>query len=363
MEQMKNNKNMTLTRATGMGSVQTIYATKANIEAIKTFIGGKATGKTTTTARALKTRGMANLNMAFGFVGKMRQWKRKNIHRIATDATLLQKEINKSFGLLPPPVKGVVASMANDLLKKKEQKKATPEIIEVRPVTTWGESEMGLAEDFQEGEQYADAGSESGSGVDDWEELADDDEFETPVVAPTLEKIELESPPQVEPETVPTTTVRGWNVEVVKAEELSKEFRMANPPLAASRTPSPQPYQMTKIIIGPRTNQKDRRKNPKTIVVDPREVKAPAAVQRTRAFEKLKKPVKLEKTRPCRHVLNKKTCRHGAKCKFAHCASELCLVECAFGKTCRKGIACTYFHPERETRCQFIRRCFPTLPQ
>ena len=349
---------MTLTRATGTGSVQTIYNTKANMTTIKAFIDGKATGKTTTTAKALKTRGMANLNMAFGFVGNVRQWRRKNIHRIATDATLLQKEINKSFGLLPPPVKGVVASMANDLLTKKEQKKATPEIVEVRPVTTWGESEMGLAEDFQEGDQYCDGTiSDNGSGVDDWEELADDEDA-PPVV---VEKIEAVDTDKVVEKPLPTT--RGWNVEVVKPVELSKEFRVANPPLSASRTPSPQPYQMRKIVIGPRTNQKDRRKNPKTIVVDPREVKAPAAVQRTRAFEKLKKPVKLEKTRPCRHVLAKKTCRHGARCKFAHCASELCLVECAFGKTCRKGMSCTYFHPERETKCQFIKRCFPTPPQ
>ena len=358
MEQMKINKNMTLTRATGTGSVQTIYNTKANIEAIKTFINGKATGKTTTTAKALKTRGMANLNMAFGFVGKMRQWKRKNIHRIATDATLLSRELSKELTVIPPPVRGVVASMANDLLKKKELKKATPEIIEVRPVTTWGESEMGLAEDFQEGDQYADTNSDGGSGVDDWEELADDDEFVSP---PKVEKVELETP-EVEVEK-PAFTTRGWNVEVVKAVELSKEFRMENPPLAASRTPSPPPMRLKKIVMIDRPNQKDRRKNPKTIVIDPREAKAPAAVQRTRAFEKLKKPVKLEKTRPCRHVLNKKTCRHGARCKFAHCASELCLVECAFGKTCRKGLACTYFHPERETKCQFTRRCFPTLPQ
>lgn len=354
MNQMKTNKNMTLTRATGTGSVQEIYNTKANIEAIKAFLNGKATGKTTTTAKALKTRGMANLNMAFGFVGKMRQWKRRNIHRIATDATLLPKEINKEMTVLPPPVKGVVASMANDLLKKKEQKKATPEVVEVRPVTTWGESEMGLAEDFQEGDQYG--GDITPEVVDDWEDLVEEDEVvvekvEIPVekASPTVEKIE--------------PTKRGWNVEASAPPALSKEFRIANPPLSASRTPSPEPHNIVKIVIGKRPNQKERLKNPKKIEIDPRNAKTPEAVQRTMAFEKMKKPVKLEKTRPCRHVLGKKTCRHGARCKFAHCASELCLVECAFGKTCRKGVSCTYFHPERETKCQFIRRCFPTLPQ
>jgi len=271
-----------------------------------------------------------------------------------TDATLLQKEINKSFRLLPPPVKGVVASMATDLLKKKEQKKATPEVIEVRPVTTWGESELGLAEEFQEGDQYGGI-----PVVDDWEDLIDEDEVEIvsvpkiEKVAPKVEKIE----PPVE------VSTKGWEVALVKPVELSKEFRMANPPLGASRTPSPGPFPRKKIVMGGRANQKDRRQNPNTIVIDPREARAPPAIQRTRAFERLKRPVKLEKTRPCRHVLNKKTCRHGARCKFAHCASELCLVECAFGKACRKGMACTYFHPERETKCQFTRRCFPTLPQ
>ena len=351
---MKINKNMTSTRTSSVGGVQEIYNTKMNSEAMQAFLNGKATGKTTTTAKALKTRGLANLNMAFGFVGKMRQWKRRNIHRIATDATLLQKEINKAFGLLPPPVKGVVASMANDLLKKKEQKKAEPVVMEIKPVTTWGESEMGLAEDFQEGDQYADTNSEGGSGVDDWEDLIEDEDVVVEKIEMPVEKIEM-STQKIEP------TKRGWDIEASAPPALSKEFRIANPPLSASRTPSPEPCNIVKIVISKRPNQKERLKNPKTIEIDPRQV--PVAIQRTKAFEAMKKPRKLEKTRPCRHVLNKKTCRHGSKCKFAHCASELCLVECAFGKTCRKGMCCTYFHPERETRCEFIRRCFPTLPQ
>ena len=350
---MKINKNMTSTRTSSVGGVQEIYNTKMNSEAIKAFLNGKATGKTTTTAKALKTRGLANLNMAFGFVGKMRQWKRRNIHRIATDATLLQKEINKAFGLLPPPVKGVVASMANDLLKKKEQKKAEPVLMEIKPVTTWGESEMGLAEDFQEGDQYAESLSEGSSGVENWEDLVDD-ELPIEKVELPIEKVEL-SIKKVEP------TNRGWHTETSAPPTLSKEFRIANPPLSASRTPSPEPHHGKKFVVVTRPNQKYRLKNPKTIEIDPRQV--PVAVKRTKAFEAMKKPRKLEKTRPCRHVLNKKTCRHGSRCKFAHCASELCLVECAFGNACRKGMCCTYFHPERESRCEFIKRCFPTLPQ
>jgi len=56
-------------------------------------------------------------------------------------------------------------------------------------------------------------------------------------------------------------------------------------------------------------------------------------------------------------------CSFGKECKrevcnFAHSIEELRVFECTFAKTCRNGDRCTYFHPEKESKEQFVERKF-----
>ena len=342
-----------------MLSLKNIYATAINMNDIEKYINGKATGMTTTTAKFLKGKSLSNLMMAKAFVAKMRGWKTRNAHRLATDHTVLSKEIKKEFKVLPPPVKGVVSSIAHELTTKKGKKKTeaelqTPEVA----VYSWGEDQQGKAEEFDEGDQYNDRLSD-GSGVDDWEQLWDDDDVveekkEEPIrtPTPTVEKVII----------APTPTKKGWGTIEVAEITTSKDWRKANPPLSASRSPSP--VNKFKPIGFKRTGgQKERREQDSKVK---EWMKTPLKVQkvidRSAAFKKMECKPCLKKTRPCRHVLNGKTCRRGKTCSFAHTCCELTLVPCAFGERCRKKNRCTYFHAETETKEEYVKRFFPTLP-
>ena len=50
-------------------------------------------------------------------------------------------------------------------------------------------------------------------------------------------------------------------------------------------------------------------------------------------------------------------------CNFAHTVDELRVFECTFKSSCRNGNKCAYFHPEKETKEEFVERKFGIAPQ
>ena len=94
-----------------------------------------------------------------------------------------------------------------------------------------------------------------------------------------------------------------------------------------------------------------------TIIPEPDTRRLPTAPRnqyapnvRTSAFEQLKSIDKhnvQEKSKFCRHVLNKRPCVVGDKCKFAHTLQELNPVKCVIKSNCRfqDTERCQFIHP------------------
>ena len=349
-------------------TMKNIYEAKLDMGNLKAFLSGHSTGKTTKTARILKTRGLSTMHMALAALTGMRAYRTRYQAKIAANPSFLTKEIRARLAKLPSQVRGAISSIVDDTAKEQGRTKSPQTEIVLRKVemSTWGEGPDGTPEEFEaigapRGEVWG-----GGEPPDDWEDAWDDIEGEE-LRSPSLPKAtestaEIADKPVDRIERERDTPAKTWGPVPTAPSPMSKADRCEFPPPHAIRAKE-------KADMADDRRNRSIHNHMKTAPTfySHREESAPSHAdrqfrKRSTAYGKLKNErPSLRKTRMCFHTLDGKECPRGADCNFAHSIDELNLIECVFGVACNKGSKCTYWHKENESRYSFISKHYPQM--
>ena len=170
---------------------------------------------------------------------------------------------------------------------------------------------------------------------------------------------------------IDTTLRDAWGKSAEEIEEEYEEYEddedyiLPAPTLRLSSTQPispPKPKRKTKtstftwMVQNIPSTHVDRKQFPKPHASLNKQIKTQPIVVQPRKVE-----VEPTKTKMCFNILKNGTCTRGCGCTFAHSVKELSPIACRFRERCNRGNACTYFHPESETKEQYVRRIHPKL--
>jgi len=332
-----------------------MYNQKTDLDAISEFVTSNATIAGTTTGRMLKTRGKANLQMATTHLKAIRtKVNKKKQASPSTDLSIFTKrEIATTLRSCTSNIKGVITSIALDY--KNNRVFTTPVNNSTKPTLCTGFTHKAPIEFTQKAPTLSLFDMET---PDHWEEWSDeDDTVVEPDVQPTVVETVVQPTKVLEKPTLKRSKVVQFSDKVIEIKPVSCWGPVIRPCTSSIA------HMSVRDEI-PTTNIKPHRSTYTKMDMEFQPVVRPRNTQpvvRPRNTQRAP-PFNVKKTQPCRHMMRHGRCNRGNQCGFAHSKQELNPRICGFGDRCKKRHSCCdFFHPEQETKEQFITRMYPYL--